>query len=330
MGRRSGAETVIGILSAFVERKRWRQADLARRLEMTVPSLRRHLVEMHALVPLVDVREAPDVFWSVPREWNPSGVAFDAADAAALVRLLCRVPRSRERDRLVARIARGDARLTPSPSVGAGDLSREEETFLGVVEDAATKRIALHMKYFTASRVVLEWRHVSVARLLPGPPARFIAKCHRSDTLKSFRVDGISMANLDRDEKFRDGDTNEVARIERESVDGYAGGKKGICSFVVRSPEAHWVGRNLMKGMRAESLDDGSIRVTASARGLQPIARFVVGLGGAARAEGDELAALVRELANGSREAHAAAAPEAKVLKADGVNARAVTRGSIR
>ena len=51
-----------------------------------------------------------------------------------------------------------------------------------------------------------------------------------------------------------------------------------------------------------------------------------MGLGGAARAEGEELVALVRELANGAREANGGATAEAKILKGEGMNVRAVGR----
>ena len=73
MGRKSGTETIIGIFHAFTQKRRWRQAELARHLEITVPSLRARLAEVSSHLPLTDVREHPDVFWTVPAGWNPGG-----------------------------------------------------------------------------------------------------------------------------------------------------------------------------------------------------------------------------------------------------------------
>src|SRR4051794_33602364 len=73
MGRRSGVETIIGILHAFVDRRRWRQAELARRVGITVPALRKHLLELSRLIPLDAEVDHPDVFWQLPRDWHPAG-----------------------------------------------------------------------------------------------------------------------------------------------------------------------------------------------------------------------------------------------------------------
>ncbi len=89
----------------------------------------------------------------------------------------------------------------------------EEEQFLDIVEQSASDRLPLAMKYYTAGRGDVGDRHVSVHRVLLGPPARLVATCHRSNTLKTFRVDSIVSARLDKEEAFRS--------AEDAAVDGY-------------------------------------------------------------------------------------------------------------
>src|SRR4051812_42452251 len=101
MGRRSSAETIVDILSAFVERHRWRQAELARHVGITSPALRKHLLELSALAPLTSTAAHPDVFWERPRDWHPAGAIVKGTDVAALVRLLGRTPRCKERSRMM-------------------------------------------------------------------------------------------------------------------------------------------------------------------------------------------------------------------------------------
>jgi predicted DNA-binding transcriptional regulator YafY len=179
----------------------------------------------------------------------------------------------------------------------AREASPEEERFLAVVEDSASHRTALHMRYLTAGRVDEGSRHASVHRVLLGPPARFVATCHRSGTLKTFRVDGVLDARLDPAQPFRAADDPAVDAYLRASLDGFRGdGPPREHSFVVRNPEARWVKKNLLEGMRAESAGDG-IRVIVHTASLDRLARYVVSLGGAATPQTPELAREVAALA---------------------------------
>lgn len=76
------------------------------------------------------------------------------------------------------------------------------------------------------------------------------------------------------------------------------------CSFVVEEAEARWVVGNLPGPMEVESIPGGR-RFTTITAGVLRLARFVVGLGGAARIETPELAAVARELARGALESAA-------------------------
>jgi len=70
----------------------------------------------------------------------------------------------------------------------------------------------------------------------------------------------------------------------------------------VRLPEARWVALNLPSGLTVdphEGVADG-VRVRCSTAAVLRVARFVVGLGEAARVDTPELAGCVRELARGA------------------------------
>jgi len=134
-----------------------------------------------------------------------------------------------------------------------------------------------------------------------GPPARFVAVCHRDGSLKWFRLDNVLGAQLDENEPYRAADPGRVAAMLSESVDGFHQGDAVPCSFFVRAPESRWVERNLPVPMIVEVTPSG-LRLTTTTAGVLRLARFVVGLGAAAHAETPELALLVTELARGALE----------------------------
>jgi predicted DNA-binding transcriptional regulator YafY len=309
VGQRSRTETVAAVLAALLAHRNWSQADLAREVGVRTEALRQLLEELQASgVPLVSEKDHPHVYWSVPKTWFPGGVIFRQEDVPELVRQLRRLPRSKARERLLAVV---DQQLPTRASNAATILSRaatdQEEQYVPVVEDAAAKRTVLWMRYFTASRGKISERHASVHLVDIGPPARFVATCHRSGDLRWFRVDGITRANLDANEKFREAPSKAVAVFRAQSLDGFKGdGPTATRSFFVREPECRWVANNLLEGMRAETLSDG-IRVHAETSAVIRLARFVVGLGDAARAEDPALAEAVAELARGALDSMKAA-----------------------
>jgi hypothetical protein len=69
--------------------------------------------------------------------------------------------------------------------------------------------------------------------------------------------------------------------------------------FFVREPEARWVTKSLLPPMKAETAEGGVV-VTVTTAGAMRVARFVVGLGAAARADTARLRGLVEELARGA------------------------------
>lgn len=315
MGQRSTTETVIGIYQAFLARPTWKQADLARELDISTEAVRRVLLELQSKgMPLESETERPHVYWSVPKNWFPGSVAFKQEEVPELLRQLRRIPHGQGRARLLGLVL-GRFPLTPgepgpsyaSPVVVTREPSPEEERYLSVIEDAATRRTSLHMRYLTAGRVDEGTRHASVHRVLFGPPARFIATCHRDGKLKTFRADSVLHARLDPQEPFRPTDAAALDAYVSESLDGFhEGGPAETHSFLVRSPEARWVKKNLVPGMVSERVGDG-IRVTVTTSALPVVARFVVGLGAAATPETPVLTREVAILARGALEAIEAA-----------------------
>jgi predicted DNA-binding transcriptional regulator YafY len=294
---------LFAIVHAFIERPTWTQAELARRVDVGVPALRKRLIDLQrGGWPLERDEEATQVYWSVPKQWIPGALVFTEVEAGELLRHLARLPRSAGKKRLLEIVMKRLSRdalakdIDPSMLVTA-EVSASEEKFLSTVEDAAARRCALHTHYFTTSRGDLSWRHVSVYRIDVGPPARFLARCHRSNEVKRFRIDGVVEARLDRNEPFRPVVEDEIEEVERASLGSFrVPGPLVDNEFFVRDPDAAWVQRNLVKGMRFERAT-GGVRVFVTTTAVSIVARFVVGLGGVAHPVNPELRAEVAKLA---------------------------------
>lgn len=119
----------------------------------------------------------------------------------------------------------------------------------------------------------------------------------------------MSDGSLDEREAFREADPQELDAHMRASLDGFhQGGLASEHAFFVREPDARWVARNLIDTMRYEEVP-GGIRVRVVTAGLPRLARYVVGLGGAAKPLTSELESAVASLARGALEAIAATRP---------------------
>jgi predicted DNA-binding transcriptional regulator YafY len=301
VGQRSSTETIVAILKAFLDTRTWKQADLARHIGVQPASLHKRLLELKASgIPLHDEREHPHVFWSVPKSWYPGGVLLTGEQVTEVFRQLSRIPRGKARNQLLESLLR----FLPSPGATAAIIPAEttvrEEQHLPVIEDAATQKVVLQFRYLTITSGKEAMRHASVQRVLVGPPARFVATCHRTSELKWFRVENVTDARLDSKEPFREADPKVVDAHLRASLDGFHDGGAPLKHvFFVSDPDARWAARNLMDGMLCEEVP-GGIRVTVEASAAKRLARFVVGLGGAAKPLTPELARDVSALAKGA------------------------------
>jgi predicted DNA-binding transcriptional regulator YafY len=248
----------------------------------------------------------------VPKTWFPGGVAFDGKDVEVLLRLLGRLPKGRERDRMIRltlESLQGNAMAVAASddAVTTAAASDPEERFLAAVEDAARRREPLRFRYYSASRGSDTLRHASVHRVVVGPPARFVAVCHRDKKLKWFRVDNVVDASVDASASFVDARAADVDDLLAWSLDGFHDPttKKERHAFFVREPEARWVAKNLLEGMHAEP-ESGGLRVVAITTAVHRLARYVVGLGEAARAETKALREEALRLARGAASANQA------------------------
>jgi predicted DNA-binding transcriptional regulator YafY len=231
-------------------------------------------------------------------------VVIPFSELSDLVRLLGRLPRSREREHLLSIVMRVQPQLAASRAPMMTESGLDSELlYLPAIEDAAAKRRVLRIRYFTASRGELAWRQVSILRIVIGPPARFVAVCHRSDGLKWFRLSNVVEAQDDAADmtgSFRSREEAQILRFVGESSDGFRDRTDSLeCVFSVRQPESRWLSRNLLPGMTFEENPDG-IRVTTKTSGVLRVARFVVGMGAAATVETPELQRLVDDLAQGA------------------------------
>lgn len=303
MGRKGGTETISAVLLAFLAERVWKQSELARRVGVerkTLVSVLTSLQQGH--VPLEREVEHPHVYWSVPSAWFPGAVAFQGDEIADLIRLLQRSPKSKRRDRLVHAIAESATGLRLAVDSGAvvtRPLRPEDEEHLLVLEDSADKHVTVHAHYYTLWRNVLGWRDISVQRVYVDR-GRFLGVCHRSDKLKWFRLDGVLSVRMDATQPFRTASAEAVQKKEEESLDGFHSGDPPTrCVFRVRLPEARWFRKQLDAPFEVEENEDELV-FTVTTSGVIALARAVVGLGGAASVQTEELGKLVAELAEGA------------------------------
>lgn len=306
VGSRSANETAVRIFQAFLRKGTWSQAALAREVGIQPPQLKRLLegMERDSVLPLERDEEHPHVNWSVPEGWFPGGVFYQGTEVETLLRLLARSPKSKERDRLIA-IAnqcldgRRDLGVMLTEVVRTTQPSASETANQVWVERSAVEKKPLHARYYS-TRGNEGWRHISVQRVTPGPPVRFIGVCHRSKELRWFRVENVLEGSLDGKVTYLAAPAQKVEEMLGASLDGFfETGPTREHVFFVDDPDARWVGKNLLEGMRAEPVR-GGLRVRISTAALPIVARFVAGLGSSAKAETEELKAAVVALAEGA------------------------------
>jgi predicted DNA-binding transcriptional regulator YafY len=306
MGQRTPTETLFGIVAAFVEKRTWKQAELARRLETKPETIRKHLGEMQSGgFKLEREEEHPHVFWSVPKDWFPGALLFKTDEVPDLLRVLGRAPKSKGRDRLLEIVAERLQGRGAVPSEGGGvhppEVTEDEERWLAVIEDAVRAKAALKLRYFTTSTRNESWRHVSPHRIDLGARPTLIATCHKAKALRRFRVSNVLEARIDASEPFRSATQAALDELDAASLAGFRqAGPKVACSFFVRDPEAVWVARNLPDPQITHERAEGGARFLIQTPGVEMLARYVVGLGSAARAETPELSKEVEKLAKGA------------------------------
>lgn len=313
MGARDNYETVTRVIQAFAGNHTWKQAELARHVGVQPRALRTLLYSLaESGMPLEQQQEHPHVYWSVPGHWFPGGVVFDMDDWQVLIHAVLRIADPDRRKKLLSRLlagrhvgialAAGAERL--HQAVAAAPATAEEHETLLLIEQSILNQVALSVHYYSSSRGQLAWRVISPQKVITEPHGRIVAYCHSNDALRWFRIDNIQRAKLETSVPRKEAPPEEVDAFIASSVDGFRDGTVQELAFRVRSPESVWVRRNLLPGMTidTESHETG-LRVVARGAELV-VARFIVGLGGAGVAEGPNLRALVRELAEAAAKAN--------------------------
>jgi len=315
MGQRSGAETVIQMILEFLGQRTWSQSELAKKLNIGVPALRKRLDELsEAGVPFDVEMDHPHVFWSVPKNWFPGAIQLNSAELLELHRLLSRLPASGARNALLKKIGEAFGKMGPSasPVHVVRESDPEQDQFLSVLEDHIEQKKTLRLKYYSASRASVDWREASPYRVDLGPPTRFVALCHRSSELRWFRLDHIQKIAPMANEPFRP-EPPDVDAFIAASLDGYHERMKPMqCQFFIAEQTARWARHNLPAGFSATPVD-GGIEVAGVTAGVRPLARFVVGLGEDARAITPQLVEIVRELAAGATRTNEATGAKLKL-----------------
>ncbi|HET9930068.1 MAG TPA: WYL domain-containing protein [Polyangiaceae bacterium] len=297
MGRRGALETVTAVLVAFLEERTWEQAALARRVGVTTRTLRSCLLGLaESGVPLeADAENGSRVFWSVPAKWLPGAASLTEDEVSLCARILARTPRTTGRDRLLGRLLPG-----AGASSARNDLdARARESVLSAIEDALRDAAAVRASYRSTAHGVARERTISIQRIAYGEPVRVVGHCHRTNELRWFRVDRFESVSRATSEPFVRVDATLVHGFIRESLDGFHGSASAAeVSFVLKDPSARWAIANLppMDAV-VSSVPDEGWRVVVRTSGLDVLARWLVGLGAAARVETPELRDRVARLA---------------------------------
>ncbi|MGH7328523.1 MAG: helix-turn-helix transcriptional regulator, partial [Polyangiaceae bacterium] len=215
-------------MAAFRARTTWSQHDLARQIGVKPRTLRTILQALKAGgIPLERQEENRSlVYWSVPQWWARG---LEAGEPSTCLRLLARLPHSGDRDRMLARLLRRDV----------GDAKKSAfDAALAELEDASADQKVARITYRSTRDGVAAERLVSVQRIDHREPPRFIAVCHRTGTLKTFRVDRVESARAIDGVTFRSPPAEETEAMVARSFDGYDGGSVIACVFALRDPES--------------------------------------------------------------------------------------------
>lgn len=305
MGRRGAAESVVKALGLLLERPRWRQAELARELELSTPAARKLLHEMSASMDLTSERDGAHVYWTLSDAWLSDGLRVARADLPVFFTVALAGRRGPRGDAFVRKClvacGWGEA-AADAVSVDAVDESAERHRRLLV--DAQRLRRAVRIHYHAQNTGDLEWKVVSPQQIDERGTPTLVAWSHERDALRTFRLDRIIAAALHPTTPFHAVSSSELDEFARGAVDGFRSDARTPFWFTVRT-EARWVRDNLprLDTVRVTTVDD-ALRVEGEVASVAVLARFVVGIGPHVVAMDPALATAVRDIALAA--AHAA------------------------
>ncbi len=289
MGRRTGTETIAKLFVAFLQQATWSQKDLERRCGIGVRALRKALLDLaSAGVPLEREEDPPHVYWSVPRDWPAPGArlgAIEGVEGDTVARLIARLPKSRERELVLAKLMPPVLGPTTLPPANATE-ERVREAVFQALERGLRERVPVTMGYSSAQSGRDSLRTVSVQHLAYGDRPRFVAHCHTTDSLRWFRADRVHSAKIEPGAGYRAVEAAVLGPFVAESMDGFRGGGAAVtCEVVIRAAEARWALSHMPYEPKSAVVTPGpeGSRVLLRTAGLEVLARYLVGLGAAAR-----------------------------------------------
>ncbi|MFO0567343.1 MAG: WYL domain-containing protein [Polyangiaceae bacterium] len=255
-------------------------------------------------MPLERDEEHPHVYWSVPASWpgpRTSGGRLEPEDLAAIARLLARLPRSQDRERVLAKL------MGPTFASRAEALPTGDDALLTTIEDGMARRRPLEVIYFSASRGTESARCLSIQRILYGERARAVAYCHESGELKWFRLERIRSARLATEEPYREASDESVLAFVRESMDGFRKGVAQTCEFEIDKSVARWALGSLPVAPDAALITwtPNAANIVLRTAALDVLARYLVGFGENAKVIGPRaLREMVVDLGSGAARAN--------------------------
>lgn len=242
MGQRGRTETLAQVIVELMRARTLSQAELAKRLDVSSRTVRQCILDLLSAGMPIEREEEHHVFYSVPKDWVPNGLVLAASEARELVRVLARVPSaSARRAALMERLGIYEPALSASLAL-EDSLEPRELEILEELEDTASEQCTSRVEYYSVRRGLDEVRHISCQRIAyHDRPIRLLAVCHRSGSLKWFRLDRIRAISADESEPFRQADPAAIADVVSNTVfDYHEGGLATEHRFVLHAPEHRW------------------------------------------------------------------------------------------
>lgn len=221
--------------------------------------------------------------WSIPEGWRSASVQFSPLELAELLRLLVRSPRSKARDRLLAKLTR---RMRQDPWVAPLGIDPRDEHRLAL-ERAARSQTVVEILYFSRETYVAESRLVSVQDSpLPDRTACW-GVTHPYNTAVRVLLDCVLDVRERPDRSYL---------LQAQSPSAPEPIPKVRVAFDVPQAKARQLLAGLPPGLSLQHVGK-AIRVEGAVEALTPVALLVLALGAGVVIETPELRGLVDALA---------------------------------
>ncbi len=309
-------DRIFELLALLAGTRGFKEADLARRLGVSVRTVYRDLADLQRIN---DSIEQTDQGWRLKGAGRSIPVDLDAAERA-LVRVALGNPALRRLRRLRRPLEALDAKLAPPrvSAAGAGaalelatvDRSGEvPEAVFEALERAIGERLVCDVEYQTLAEARPRRRRFDPLRLFQRAEAWYLAAhCHENEEVRIFRLDRITAVEPTGG-RFVPPEKFDLAAFLADTWSISKGG--GRFDVELRFAAAL---RPLFEHSRhheteqKEFAPDGTCRYRVRVGQLEEIARWIVGFGSEATVLAPEaLRDAVRRLAEGALEANSAA-----------------------